>query len=136
MSEGAAVANKACETRSADRGRLMFEHVDRHGRTQLLPLSLETQKFFANIILGYPDAPRAGEEFLEPGEEKPRIGAQTFTAREWQVFDLLVSGLSSKQIAHKLNISSRTVEIHRANLIRKAGARNTASLIRAAFMAA
>jgi two-component system response regulator FixJ len=52
------------------------------------------------------------------------------------VFDLLVSGLSSKLIAHELDISSRTVEIHRANLMRKMGVRNTASLIRAAFAAA
>jgi two-component system, LuxR family, response regulator FixJ len=56
--------------------------------------------------------------------------------REWLVFDLLFSGLSSTQIAYGLNISSRTVQIHRANLMRKMGVRNAVSLIRAAFVAA
>jgi len=111
----------------------MFEHVDRHGRVRLLPLTQETQKILALGILGtsVPDGLRPDDAGTEV-----RTATQSFTAREWQVFDLLITGLSSKQIAYKLGISSRTVEIHRANLMRKAGVRNTASLIRAAFIAA
>jgi two-component system response regulator FixJ len=56
--------------------------------------------------------------------------------RECQVFDLLIAGLSSKQIAHDLSISPRTVEIHRAHLMQKMGVRNIASLIRVALIAA
>jgi two-component system, LuxR family, response regulator FixJ len=111
----------------------MFEHVDRHGRVRLLPLTQETQKILALGILG-----TSGQEGSRPDDAgmEVRTATQSFTAREWQVFDLLITGLSSKQIAYKLGISSRTVEIHRANLMRKAGVRNTASLIRAAFIAA
>ena len=62
--------------------------------------------------------------------------APQLTARERQVLDLLVRGLSSKCIAHELVISPRTVEVHRANLMRKMGVRNIATLIRAVFESA
>jgi two-component system response regulator DctR len=41
------------------------------------------------------------------------------TAREWQVLGLVVSGLANKQIATKLKVSIRTVEVHRAHIMRK-----------------
>jgi DNA-binding NarL/FixJ family response regulator len=113
----------------------MFEHVDRRGRVRLLPLTQETQQLFAMGMLGTPLANKS-EAQAGAGQSGGRKGTQSFTAREWQVFDLLLSGLSSKQIAYELDISSRTVEIHRANLMRKMGVRNTVSLIRAAFAAA
>jgi DNA-binding NarL/FixJ family response regulator len=113
----------------------MFEHVDRRGRVRLLPLTQETQQLLAMGMPGvsarYTTSAQGGAGCANAGS-----GTQSFTAREWQVFDLLVSGLSSKQIAYELEISSRTVEIHRANLMRKMGVRNTVSLIRAAFAAA
>jgi two-component system response regulator FixJ len=121
------------KTGSAEHGRLLFEHVDRRGRVRLLPLTLETQKLLASGLFGVSDR-QTGE--AASGGGQPPAKTRSFTAREWQVFDLLVSGLSSKLIAHELEISSRTVEIHRANLMRKMGVRNTASLIRAAFAAA
>ncbi len=113
----------------------MFEHVDRRGRVRLLPLTHETQQLFAFGMLGG-SAQNMTSAKAGAGRANAGAGTQSFTAREWQVFDLLVSGLSSKQIAYELDISSRTVEIHRANLMRKMGVRNTVSLIRAAFAAA
>lgn len=120
------------KTRSSDRGRLIFEHVDRRGRVSLLPLTRETQQLFAAGALGAHGQPGVQQD----GAPHAKKGTRSFTAREWQVFDLLISGLSSKLIAHELEISSRTVEIHRANLMRKMGVHNTVSLIRAAFAAA
>ena len=125
------MSNNGRKTQLSDRGRLMLEHVDRHGRIRLLPLTPETQRLFAVSMLGA----NARKE-PQPRQEPQARTTQSFTAREWQVFDLLVTGLSSKQIAHELEISSRTVEIYRANLMRKMGVRNTASLVRAAFLAA
>jgi DNA-binding CsgD family transcriptional regulator len=124
---GLQMTNNLGEERKSDRDRLIFEHVDRRGRVRLLPLSLETQKLFAMGLSGEPRKPLA--QGHAPFEMQS--ATQTFTAREMEVFDLLVAGLSSKQIAHELHISSRTVEIHRANLMRKMGVHNTASLIRA-----
>jgi FixJ family two-component response regulator len=120
---------------SPEQGRLVFEHVDRRGRVSLLPLSKETQRLFAAGITrarpGHSDNP--GEQSVA---DEAREAAQSLTVRQWQVFDLLISGLSSKQIAHELSISPRTVEIHRAQLMQKMGVRNAASLVRVALVAA
>jgi DNA-binding NarL/FixJ family response regulator len=113
----------------------MFEHVDCRGRVRLLPMTHETQQLFAVGMMGGSARIMTSAQG-GAGRANGGAGTQSFTAREWQVFDLLVSGLSSKQIAYELDISSRTVEIHRANLMRKMGVRNTVSLIRAAFAAA
>jgi len=42
----------------------------------------------------------------------------------------IVRGQSSKEVARALDISPRTVEFHRANLLKKFGAKNTAELVR------
>jgi FixJ family two-component response regulator len=53
----------------------------------------------------------------------------TLTPRERQVFALVVTGETNKSIAHRLKISEKTVEIHRANVMRKMRARSLASLV-------
>lgn len=58
---------------------------------------------------------------------------QRLTGREHQVFELLAEGLSNKQIAQQLDISPRTVEIHRARVMEKLEARNLSDLIRIAL---
>ena len=55
------------------------------------------------------------------------------TARERQVLDELVIGNLNKVIAHNLDISPRTVEIHRARAMEKMQARNLAHLVRLAI---
>ena len=52
------------------------------------------------------------------------------TPRERQVMDLVVGGRSSKKIAQMLNISQRTVENHRAAIMKRAGAASLPDLIR------
>jgi two-component system, LuxR family, response regulator FixJ len=52
------------------------------------------------------------------------------SARERQVLALVATGDSSKIIAERLGISRRTVEIHRAKIMRKADVQNTAELVR------
>ncbi|MCB1789335.1 MAG: response regulator transcription factor [Gammaproteobacteria bacterium] len=44
---------------------------------------------------------------------------QTLTTREKQVFDLLANGYSNKRVAATLHLSPRTVETHRARILRK-----------------
>jgi two-component system response regulator FixJ len=64
----------------------------------------------------------------------PPIGAhalvEKLTPRERDVFELLLQGLPSKAIAHRLSISRRTVEAHRLHVMEKSGARNIAELVR------
>ncbi|MCD4744249.1 MAG: helix-turn-helix transcriptional regulator, partial [Desulfobacteraceae bacterium] len=52
------------------------------------------------------------------------------TGREKEVLDLICMEHSSQEIADKLFISFHTVESHRANLMYKAGVKNTAGLVR------
>jgi FixJ family two-component response regulator len=54
----------------------------------------------------------------------------TLTHRETQVLERIVAGRLNKQIADDLNISVKTVEAHRANLMKKLGADNAADLFR------
>lgn len=49
--------------------------------------------------------------------------------REKDVLNLICIGLTSKEVAEKLFISIKTVEVHRANILRKTNARNTAELM-------
>lgn len=55
------------------------------------------------------------------------------TARERQVLEHLVAGRSNKVIAYELDISPRTVEIHRAHLMEKMQARSLSDLVRSAL---
>lgn len=57
---------------------------------------------------------------------------ETLTRREREVFALLSSGLRNKQIAHRLDISEITVQIHRSRVMRKMVAHSLASLVRTA----
>lgn len=49
---------------------------------------------------------------------------EVLTKREREVLNLVVSGLTNTMIADQLSISRRTVEIHRANMLRKLGLHN------------
>ena len=55
------------------------------------------------------------------------------TEREREVLDLLVLGKPNKVIAYELDISPRTVEIHRSRVMEKTGARSLADLVRLAL---
>ena len=50
--------------------------------------------------------------------------------REMVILRLVADGLSSKEIAKELDVSPRTIEVHRARVMEKLGARNTADLLR------
>ena len=57
----------------------------------------------------------------------------SLSARQREVMELSVAGLSSKEIGIRLNISPKTVENHRAWVMERIGARNVADLIRKAM---
>jgi DNA-binding CsgD family transcriptional regulator len=56
------------------------------------------------------------------------------TRREREVLDLVSAGCSNKEGALRMSISPRTFESHRAEAMRKLGARNTADLVRTALL--
>ena len=55
---------------------------------------------------------------------------QHLTIRERQVLKMIVEEQTSREISEKLYISSRTVETHRKNILKKLGVKNTVSLIK------
>jgi DNA-binding NarL/FixJ family response regulator len=88
----------------------------------------------------------AGERYFSPPLSEHALGSymqkvestavdryETLTSREREVLQLTVEGHSSTEIARRLFISSRTVESHRANLMRKLAVRNQKELIRYAM---
>ncbi|HQZ13131.1 MAG TPA: LuxR C-terminal-related transcriptional regulator [Devosia sp.] len=52
------------------------------------------------------------------------------TPREHEVLKLITNGQSNKEAGRELGISPRTIEVHRARVMEKLGARNTADLMR------
>lgn len=59
--------------------------------------------------------------------------ASTLSAREEEVLRGIVDGLSNKEIAAKLHLSTHTIDSHRKNIMAKTGINNTAGLIRFAL---
>lgn len=75
-----------------------------------------------------------------PSEQDPTATAAAaklvlLSPRERQVLEGLVAGLPNKTIAYDLAISPRTVEIHRARVMDKMGARSLSELVRLALAA-
>lgn len=61
-------------------------------------------------------------------------GQKPLTRREREVLSFISEGCSNKEGALRMNISPRTFESHRAEAMRKLGARNTADLVRTALL--
>jgi FixJ family two-component response regulator len=57
-------------------------------------------------------------------------GREPLTRREREVLEQFASGASNKEAGRQLGISPRTIEDHRANIMKKLGAHNAADLIR------
>ena len=69
----------------------------------------------------------------ESAEDALRSRLARLTPREREVLDLLVEGLSHREIAARLTISPRTVEVYKARMMEKLQCRSLAELIRAAL---
>lgn len=64
-----------------------------------------------------------------PRKKRP----EALTTREKEILDLIWSGFKNKEIGQKLKISVKTVEAHRANMMKKVRVSNTAQLLKAAI---
>ena len=78
-------------------------------------------------------SPPIAREIVDQIREPGRKGGEPFTqlsTREREVLRLIAEGLSAKEIATNLNISTKTVEAHRTSLMRKLGVRKATELVR------
>ncbi|MBS7671764.1 response regulator transcription factor [Croceicoccus gelatinilyticus] len=58
-----------------------------------------------------------------------KIAIESLTVRESEVIELIAQGNTGREIGALLGISTRTVEIHRHNILKKIGARNVAQVV-------
>jgi DNA-binding NarL/FixJ family response regulator len=70
------------------------------------------------------------DEFARSGR-KAAVPEVHLTQREKDVLQLLISGKSNKEIAYSLNISPKTVSVHRSNIMKKLEVRNIFELLQA-----
>lgn len=68
------------------------------------------------------------------GEIGPDDPSKGLSAREHQILNQVMAGLSAKEAARELGLSPRTVEFHRANVMKKLGARRLLDLVRKSRM--
>ncbi|MCA9470742.1 MAG: LuxR C-terminal-related transcriptional regulator [Nitrospirales bacterium] len=59
--------------------------------------------------------------------------AQSLTSRQKEILRLVAQGYTNREIGERLDISVRTVEVHRFNLMRRLRVRNVAQLLRQAL---
>jgi DNA-binding NarL/FixJ family response regulator len=72
-------------------------------------------------------------EGLAGVKSRKYVAIEEITSREKDVLQLICKELTNPEIAEQLNISVRTVDSHRRNLIQKIGAKNTAGLVKFAL---
>lgn len=100
------------------------------GATDFIEKPYESDAILAAVSRALALAGQAAHDDV-PSETAARIEA--LTGRERDVLDLLVVGHPNKIIAYELKISPRTVEIHRANLMKKMQAASLSHLVRMAL---
>ena len=98
------------------------------GALDYLPLPLDQTRLSRVLDAIGPEAEEFAKARQTMFEARGRIGS--LSAREREVLDRLSHGNSNKEIARDLDISPRTVEIHRANMMTKLGAQHSAEAVR------
>ena len=89
---------------------------------RVLNLVMEGKLYFSEEFM-----PFFTQSYLPINNSK---NGDNLTLRELEILQEIAEGLTNKEIAEKLSISIKTVINHRTNIMAKAGAKNTASLIR------
>ena len=67
--------------------------------------------------------------FFKKEEKKDMVQSTNLTERELEVLKYIIKGLTNNDIAQELYISVRTVEVHKANIMKKLSINNTAELV-------
>lgn len=98
------------------------------GALDYMALPLNDEKFSRCLMRIEGEAELFGEARKRMIEARNRIS--NLSRREREVLEWLAEGSSNKVIARQLEISPRTVEIHRANMMSKLGARHAAEAVR------
>ena len=100
----------------------------RQGALDFLRKPVSEENFLERIV----DAldRESGNWHQKVDRELMRQRIDSLTLREREIFELVAEGLANKAIAARLGISERTVEVHRAQVMKKLDARTLAQLVR------
>ena len=98
------------------------------GALEYLSLPLDPERLTACLSRVKNEAKAVSDIRRRTVHSRTRLA--TLSCREREVLDALANGGSNKEIARELKISPRTVEIHRANMMGKLGAKHAADAIR------
>lgn len=103
----------------------------KNGAFDFIEKPFDEARLLASIRQGAERMRQSKSEAAELDDLQTRF--DSLSARQREVMELAVAGLSSKEIGIRLNISPKTVENHRAWVMERIGARNVADLIRKAM---
>lgn len=105
----------------------------RAGVKDFIEKPFDDEALLASIRLAIAEQTQAAEPSGQRAEVLSRLAS--LSARERQVLEGLVAGHANKVIAYDLEISPRTVEVYRANVMTKMQARSLSELVRMAILA-
>jgi FixJ family two-component response regulator len=100
----------------------------RHGAFDFLQKPFRDQDLIDRIQQALARDAETRQSLQEHARIRARIAS--LTPREREVLELLTSGKANKMMAQDLGLSQRTVEIHRAHVMEKMGAKSVAQLVR------
>ena len=100
----------------------------RRGALDFLRKPVNEENFLERIIYALDRESGDWHQKLDRDQAQQRI--ESLTEREHEVFLLVAEGLANKAVASELGISERTVEVHRAQVMKKLDARTLAQLVR------
>jgi DNA-binding NarL/FixJ family response regulator len=102
----------------------ILKNIERYDLEKAIITVFEGGKYFSPIVTN----------ILAESVVKPTQNVVTeITPREKEVLELVAQGHSTKQVADKLGIGTRTVESHRVNMLKKMKVNNTAELVKKAI---
>jgi two-component system response regulator FixJ len=100
----------------------------RHGAFEFLQKPFRDQELLDRIQQALARDQESRQGLKE--HERIRVQLASLTPREREVLDLVATGKANKVVAQDLGVSQRTVEIHRARVMKKMGAKSLAQLVR------
>lgn len=103
------------------------------GAVDFLEKPFERASLLSAIEAAFAQIAQTDSAAVRAKDAQVRLAA--LTPREREVLDGLAKGLPNKTIAYDLDISARTVEVHRANLMAKLDVRSLSDALRIAFSA-
>ncbi len=104
----------------------------KQGAVDLLEKPFDPGALIDTLRQSFANMSEKGENFASA--QAVRESLSSLSTREKGVLQELVQGKTNKAIAAELGISQRTVEVHRANIMRKTGAGSLSALVRMALI--